>query len=66
KLLRFDLASTVQVTLISSTPLSLFLFATTLTPSSPPVRHFPSSFSASRLIHRLSSNFAARCRRSSL
>ncbi|XLU31166.1 hypothetical protein S245_067232 [Arachis hypogaea] len=61
KSLRFDLVSTVQVTLISSTPLSLLVFAATLTPASPPIRHFPSSFSASRPIHHLSSKFAARC-----
>ncbi|XLR46779.1 hypothetical protein S83_031439, partial [Arachis hypogaea] len=66
KSLRFDLASAVQVTLISSTPLSLFLFTATLTPAFPPVCHFSSRFFASRLIHHLSSNFAARCHRSSL
>ncbi|KAL4329797.1 hypothetical protein AHAS_Ahas13G0336000 [Arachis hypogaea] len=55
----------LRVTLISSTPLSLFLFAATLTPASPPVRRFPSSFSAYRLIHHLSSNFATHYHRSS-
>ncbi|QHO04183.1 hypothetical protein HN51_038454 [Arachis hypogaea] len=65
KLLCFDLASTVQVILISSTPLSLFLFAATLTLASPLVRNFSSSFSASRPIHCRSSHFAALCHCSS-
>ncbi|KAL4391368.1 hypothetical protein AHAS_Ahas03G0238100 [Arachis hypogaea] len=53
------------VTLISSTPLSLFLFAATLMPVFPPVCHFSSNFFASRPIHHLSLNFATHCRRSS-
>ncbi|RYQ83723.1 hypothetical protein Ahy_B10g102524 [Arachis hypogaea] len=65
KSLRFDLASAVQVTLISSTPLSLFLFTATLTPASPPGRHFSSSFFASRPIYRRSSHFTMLCHRSS-